>query len=226
LHINWKLLSGYLTILVVVGVSADTFRWRDLEGRVHFGDTPPPGVIAEKIDLHAQPSKLTPEQAQGEVQRLRAISNAQSDATAAEKKRKAEAASKLANETAAHAQRCASARWALTALESGRPVYRDSEGMYRIKRPPGQGDAYTGERQYLDEAKRIQEIAVQRKAVTEACGALPTPDEKRRTEDQMKTAENCEAAAADLNKLEQPDSHAAPEHTAALRGYLANYCRH
>jgi len=32
------------------------YRWKDANGRVHFGDQPPPGVKAERIELQKTPS--------------------------------------------------------------------------------------------------------------------------------------------------------------------------
>ena len=219
------ILGGCLGVILSFAVSAETYRWRDANGQIHFGDSPPQGVGAEAVRVHAPPTKLSRDQAQSEIQRLRATATAQSDAAAAEKKRQASAANENSAKQGVQAQRCASARWALAALESGRPVYRDGEGMYRIKRPPGQGDVYSGARQYLDEGSRARDIAVQRKIATDACGALPTPDVKRRAEDEIKLAETCEAAAADLAKLRHKDAHASNEQLSALEGYMATYCR-
>lgn len=43
--------------LCAAGASAgDLYRWVDAEGRVQFGDAPPPGVKAEKLGIRSRPT--------------------------------------------------------------------------------------------------------------------------------------------------------------------------
>ena len=222
---GWWLSALFIALCGIATAEAETYRWRDAAGHIQFSDTPPSGMQAEIVDVRPPPSKLTPNQAQGEIQRLRTIREGQAAAASAEKQRKASDAAAAETTLAARAQKCAGARWALASLESGRPVYRDGQGMFRIKRPPGQGDAYAGARQYLDDASRAQEITAQKRLAENFCGALPSKAEKRRTEDEIKMAETCEAAAADLARLQRPEAHATPAQIEILQRYLAQ-CRH
>ena len=221
----WGLSALFIALCGSAAAEAATYRWRDAAGHIQFSDTPPSGVRAEIVDVRPTPSKLTPNQAQGEIQRLRTIREGQAAAASAEKQRKTSDAATAEATLAARAQKCAGARWALAALESGRPVFRDSQGLFRIKRPPGQGDAYEGARQYLDDASRAQEITAQKRLAENFCGAVPTTTEKSRTEDEIKMAETCEAAAADLARLQRPEAHATPAQIDVLQRYLAQ-CRH
>lgn len=201
-----------------------TYRWRDAEGGVHFGDKPPAGVVAEPLKVRPQPSRLTPAEADAEVRRLRAAEASRAE-TAARQKATATAAERArAERQAARQQRCEEAKWALAALDSGRPVYRDEQNRYRIKRPPVQGDAYTGKREYLDEATRQREIAVEKRRIAENCGGQPTPAERARTEEEILHAEECEKAAADLQLMLQPQSGATDEDIAARRAFLNGSC--
>jgi hypothetical protein len=44
-------------VLCAAGASAgDLYRWVDAEGRVQFGDAPPPGVKAEKLGIKSRPT--------------------------------------------------------------------------------------------------------------------------------------------------------------------------
>ena len=221
---GWQLCVLFIALCGSAAAEAVTYRWRDAAGHMQFSDTPPSGVRAEIVDIRSPPSKLTPNQAQGEIQRLRTLREGQAAAASAETQRKTSDAATAEATLAARAQKCAGARWALAALDSGRPVYRDGQGMFRIKRPPGQGDAYAGARQYLDDASRAQEITAQKRLAENFCGALPTKTEKRRTEDEIKMAETCEAAAADLARLQRPEAHATPAQIEVLQRYLSQ-CR-
>ncbi len=214
-------LNRGLVLLVVVlvakaAVAVDTYRWRDREGLIHFGDRPPAGSDAEKITVRTQRSRLSADEAAQKIERLRAI----------------EARNKPADKItatpttldAAKRERCAHAQWALSALETARPVYRDEQGMYRIKRPRGHVDPYTGERAYLDDATRAREIVIQKKIIQENCGAQPTADEKARVEKEILAAEHCEAAAAELGDLMRAGRDQDTDRINTRREYLDTYC--
>jgi len=219
---GWRRAAGLVALLTAAGlVGAETYRWRDPDGHLHFGDTPPPGVAAERVEVKPAPTPLDPDEAARRVKQLR---QQEQEAKAADRARRAAAEATAADAAAARGQRCEEARWALSALDSGRPVYRDENGRYRVKRPPGQGDAYTGAREYLDDATRAQELASARVRVEQFCGGLPTEEERTRTDLEILHAEQCEKAAADLELHTRPDANATPEELDRLRGFLANEC--
>lgn len=214
--------------LILAGISvatADTYRWRDADGTTHFSDQPPPvGVPVEKITVSAQPSPLSAEEATQAVARLRAAEVDRQAAAAAAKDAAAAAAATAGAEGAAKRDRCARAQWALSALETARPVYRDGDGMYRLKRPPGQADAYTGPRDYLDDPSRAREIVAQQKLVQDNCGALPTAEQKAEIENEIRNAEHCEAAAADLDLLTRDGHSRDTDLINARREFLDKNC--
>lgn len=205
-------------------VQAETYRWRDAEGGTHFGDSPPPNVQAERLTVHPQPSDLTPEQAKQEVRRLRDVEAARRKADEAKKTQASARTKQNQIKRAAGRERCEQAKWALSALDSGRPVYRDEQGMYRIKRPPVQGDAYTGQRTYLDDNARNAEIDRQQKLIARHCETLPTAADMEQTAEEIRMAETCEKAAAELRDLSQPEARASAEALAASRAFMDANC--
>jgi hypothetical protein len=196
-----------LSALPAGGVEA--WRWRDAEGGVHFGDRPPPGAAAERLRLRADPASTGG--AQGPVARQAPAPPPPAPADAA-----ADGPQRL--------ERCDRARWALAALESGRPVYLDAYGAYRVKRPPGQPDPYTGPREYLDDAEREQAQARYRGERDEACAEFPERMDPRAADEDLRRAEACERAAADLARLERPEARASAEDLATRRRWLETQC--
>jgi len=158
------------------GVAGEVFHWQDPKGLPHFSDRPPAGVAASKIVLPAFPAPLLPPQR---------------PATPAPDASPLNPAP-VADRRAA----CNRARWALAALQTQRPVYRDGNGIYRVKRPPRQPDGYTGPRQYLSDAERSAEIARQQAARETACAAYPELQDPALAAQDLIRAEHCEAALA------------------------------
>ncbi len=214
--------------LAVVGsgaASADTWRWKDAEGQVHFGDRPPPGVQAERMNVQTGPSALTDEERAQRAQELRAREAARDAAAARDERRAARKEERVADEAAMNRGRCDRARWALAALESGRPVYRDANGAFRVKRPPNQQDVYTGPRQYLEEAERQGETAHYQQEMDRYCADFPELQDKSLADTELRHAEACEAAAAGLEQLMREESRAMPEEIEHRRRFLDEECR-
>jgi len=206
------------------GASAETWRWRDAEGNQHFGDQPPAGVEAERLNIKRRPSELSPQDRTQRLERLRADEasrNAKREATQARAGRDAD---ELADKRAGNRQRCDRARWALAALETARPVYRDENGAYRVKRSPNEPDIYPGAREYLDDAERQGEIARYRRDMEGSCADTPALADKRLAEEELRHAESCEFAEASLRQLEQPEARATPEEIAGRRRFLEAEC--
>lgn len=49
-----------LSLGLAVPALADVYRWTDEDGRVHYGDQPPPGIDGEQVDLDVQPAGAGP----------------------------------------------------------------------------------------------------------------------------------------------------------------------
>jgi|LNFM01.1.fsa_nt_gb hypothetical protein len=210
-------------LLLAGQAMAETWRWRDAEGNVHFGDRPPADVQAERMQIKSTPS---PADGDGErrLEQLRsdeAARKASRDEAATRARRQADAD---AGELAQRRSRCDRARWALAALETRRPVYRDANGAYRVKRSPNEPDIYTGPRQYLEAAERQAEIERYQRDMGEYCSEFPELQDKQLAEEDLRHAEACEFAQAQLEQLEQPESRATPEEIAARRQFLEQEC--
>ncbi len=205
------LLAAALVLPACPAGAAEAWRWRDADGSVHFGDRPPPGIAAERLQLRASPADAGSLQRPAPAQ----VPAAASVATAAD----------AAPGGPEQLERCDRARWALAALESGRPVYRDANGAYRVKRPPNQPDPYAGPREYLDDAEREQALALNRDARDGFCAAFPDLMDPRVAAEDLRRAEACELAAADLARLERPQARASAEDLAARRRWLDTQCR-
>jgi hypothetical protein len=205
--------------LLVVSTSlalAETWRWTDAEGQVHFGDRPPPDVQAEQIKLQRKAAPL------GDDARLQRRPAPQNDeAQAAQEARDADDG----NAQALNRSRCDRARWALAALDSGRPVYRDASGAYRVKRPPTQPDTYEGPREYLEDAEREAEIAQHRADMDRYCAEFPELQDLSLADEDLRHAEACEFAATELSQLLQDEARATPEEIARRQRFLDEECR-
>ena len=138
---------------------AQQFKWVDSDGKVRYGDVPPPGVKATPLKgvpaapappaasagkaKDAKKGPLTPAEQEQEYRKRQA--EAQKAAAGAEKEQ---------GEKAAKQQNCEAARESLRAIESGQ----------RIARTDAKGERY-----YLDEAQLAQEASKMRQAAQQAC---------------------------------------------------------
>jgi len=141
-----------LSFFFAAAASAQQFKWVDKDGKVRYGDVPPPGVTA--TPLRPPPSGTAPAPAakkDGEkpLSPEAAFRKRQEEA---EKERDKQA--KAGQDAQEKRENCARAQDALRALESGQRVARtDSKG----------------ERYFLDDAQAAQETARARQGVQEWC---------------------------------------------------------
>ena len=144
----------------MAAASAQNYKWVDKDGKLRYGDTPPPGVKSTQLKpppgpvaspaaagaaaaKDAKKGPLTP------VEQEQAFRKRQLDAKAAEEKaQKSQAAS------AEKAQNCTNARESLAALESGQRIARTDD---------------KGERYFVDDDQREKDIARGREMVKKAC---------------------------------------------------------
>ena len=153
-----------LAVVAAGTAHAQAYKWVDKNGRVGYGDTPPPGAKATplrrvapapsppptatpgkdaKEGQHVKKGPLTP--AEKELDFRRRMKEAQEAAAKADRERKA-AEEKKTN--------CENSRQSLRTLESGQRVMRvDSKG----------------ERYYISDAQRAQDVARARDAVRQWC---------------------------------------------------------
>lgn len=142
-----------LSIGFAAAASAQQYKWTDPDGRVRYGDVPPPGVSATPM-RPTSPGAPAPAPAAKEGEKPlspeAAFRKRQEDAA-----REREKQAKADQEAREKRENCARAQDALRSLESGQRIARtDSKG----------------ERYFLDDAQIAQETARARQSVREWCG--------------------------------------------------------
>lgn len=146
-----RLFAFALAMGLCFTAAGQQYKWTDQDGRVQYGDSPPPGVKATPMRAPAGPAG--------------AASPAAKSPTAAEKdadlrKRQLEAdkardkQASAAQDAETKKQNCARAQEAVRTIEMGRVRRLDSKGEFV----------------YLDDNQLIQEMARAKKSVAEWCG--------------------------------------------------------
>jgi len=136
-------------LLAATAVHAQVFEWKDESGKTHYSDMPPPGNVRElrKIES-APPASGNPTQKTAADRELEFRKRQKESQTSSEKASKEQASASERNEN------CDNARRQLQLLESGeRIALRDDKG----------------ERYYMEDAQREQEIAKTRQTVQSFC---------------------------------------------------------
>ena len=165
-----------LLALAVAGAHAQSlWKWRDASGQLHISDTaPPPGTPAKNIvsspagGVVAPPSSLSPAAAPASA--ATGDPAAAAEASALDKKKKvadqakadqakADKAELDAKNAAVRKDNCARAQAGLAGLQSG-------ERMVRINAQ--------GEREFLDDSARAQEIKHAQDVAASSCSPAPT----------------------------------------------------
>jgi hypothetical protein len=151
------LLLAVLGLLVGSTANAQMYKWVDADGKVRYGDTPPPGGKASTVKPPAagpaapaasskeggRKGPLTPEE-QAQAFRMRQ----------AEAKTAAEKAEREQQEKAAKDAACEQSRGYLRTLQSGQRIARTNS---------------SGERYFLDDSQVAQELAKEQQTVQAAC---------------------------------------------------------
>ena len=117
--------------------AAATYKWLDENGRVVYGDTPPPGVKAERIDLAVPPPN--PNAVRDLANKDAELKKRAQDRTEADT-----SAAKAAADDRAVAERCVQARGRMATLRNESRLYRYNE---------------KGEQVTMDAAERERAIA-------------------------------------------------------------------
>ena len=213
-------LIAAITILAIVlsaALFADMYKWVDEEGQTHYGDKPPASTKSETL---RPPPPVSREEAAKQRERLE---KAEREMETRMDERRSKAAVKKAEklERASIKEQCLALRRELDVLDSGHPVYRDEKGSFRVQ---WLNDPYRGERRYLDEDERSEEIERVHGEITADCGDPDDPKARRLARAQQIRAERCEAARADLEQLIQPEAKATRGTLDAQRHLVAEYC--
>lgn len=138
---------------IAAGVAAQQFRWVDKDGRVQYGDTPPPGVKATRLKPPSGGSAPAPATSAKKDEKPlspeAAFQKRQKDAKDA-----ADKAGKERADAEARRSNCDSAQANLRQLQSGQRIATMNSA---------------GERVFLDDAARAQQVERAQQAVTENC---------------------------------------------------------
>jgi len=137
-------------MLIAAGASAQQYKWVDKDGKVRYGDVPPPGVKATPMKPPASgPSPAAPAPSAG------AQPDAEKRKRQADAAKEKEKAEKAEQEAQVRKENCELARDALRTLESGQ----------RISRTDAKGERY-----FLDDDQRAAETTKARQRVGQWCG--------------------------------------------------------
>lgn len=135
------------------GASAQQFRWIDKEGRVQYGDTPPPGVKATRLKPPPAgtpaPSAAAKKDAEKPLSPEAAFRKRQQEQAEAEKK-----SAQASGDAATRRENCESAQAQVRQIQSGQ----------RISTVNAQG-----ERVFLEDAQIARELARAQQAVAVHC---------------------------------------------------------
>lgn len=149
-------------LLAAAGASGQQYKWVDRNGRVQYGDTPPPGVSAQPLRGFARPAAPAPAEAPaaGDAAAKKGPPTmAERDAEFRKRREEAEKEqqkqARAEQEAKTRKDNCERAQASARYLESGQRVTRT--------------DA-KGERYYLDDAAIANEAARARQMVKEWCG--------------------------------------------------------
>ena len=142
-----KALALAIGLLFATAAAAQQYKWVDKDGKVRYGDIPPPGVKA--TPLKPPPSGGAPAAAAAPKKGTDAAKTSPEDA-----KKEAEKQAQAEKDAQAKKENCGHAQEALRNLESGQRIARtDSKG----------------ERFYLEEQQLAAETAKARQTVQEWC---------------------------------------------------------
>lgn len=136
---------------LATAVSAQVYMWRDASGKVHYSDTPPPGVDAKRMRAGSQTDSAPATGAAGRSVAEQEVEFRKRQAEAEKARTKAEQERTAAED---NKRNCEDARNQLNALESGQRMSRVDS---------------SGERIFLDDEMRAQEIEKTRKSVQSWC---------------------------------------------------------
>jgi hypothetical protein len=138
-----------LLLLTTVGLSiaqAQTYQWKDSNGRTIISDAPPPGNVRQSKTVSGGPVS---EQGKSVAEREMEFKKRQQEA-----KEKADKDSKSNAAKADQQENCQRARQQLAALESGQRIANTDAN---------------GERRFMEDDERQKEIQRTRKIISEKC---------------------------------------------------------
>jgi hypothetical protein len=146
-----------LGVLFAAAAAAQQYKWVDQNGKVQYGDVPPPGVKAQRLKPPPGGAAPAPSAAakKGEKTEKALSPEAAYRKRQEDAQKENEKAAQAEQEAAGKRENCVRAQESLRTLESGQ----------RIARTDAKGERY-----YLEDAQIAQEISRARQIVRESCG--------------------------------------------------------
>ena len=196
---------GLIVLLVGLAIpiaAADTYKWVDKQGQVHYTDTPPAGVPYEVIAAPRTPAAPVP---------ARAPSTTTPPATAAEPAEPASTAPVV--DAAAQDRACVDALYQVNLLNQRRPVFKQ---------------AADGSRRYLEDAARPAELARLQRARDQTCSDDPAThrsQEQRADQLMIAMSPRCAEARDKLANYEDPATHTPNSQIERQRAFVEQRCR-
>ena len=145
-----------MSTVAAVSVQAQTYQWKDKNGRTVISDTPPPGSAkSSQLGNRETASPLTTEATKaGEATKTTAEKDMEFKKRQQEAKEKSDKDAKEQALAAERRENCERARRSLTALESNQPMAQFDEN---------------GQRKLMDNSQRDQEMERARKFMADSC---------------------------------------------------------
>ena len=161
IDLSWLLLALLSAAWLAAPAAAETYKWTDADGKVHYSDQPPPVKAKDETTVKSR-KQSTPASAPATTDKGASPGKARTyqEQEADFKKRQVEAAErdaaekKKADEAAEHKQNCEQAKAQLRTLQTGGRVTQTNA---------------KGEREYMGDAQVNQEIERSKKAVESWC---------------------------------------------------------
>ena len=197
--------AGLITLLVGLAIpvaDADTYKWVDKQGQVHYTDSPPAGVPYDVIAAPRAPAAPVP---------ARAPSTSTPIRTEAEPAEPVPTAPVV--DAAAQDRACVDALYQVTLLNQRRPVFKQ---------------AADGSRRYIEDAERPAELARLQRVRDQACSDDPAtrrPQEQRADQLMIALSRRCAEARDKLANYEDPETHTPADQIARQRAFVEQYCR-
>ena len=146
-------------LLAASSASAQMYKWVDKDGKVHYGNTPPPGSKTTSVKApQSGAAAPAPASSAGDAKKKGPLTSAEQEQEYRKRQQEADKDGKKAEqEQQAKAQRnegCERTREYLNTLQSGQRIARTNP---------------SGERYYMDENQVAQEIAKAQQSVQQAC---------------------------------------------------------
>jgi hypothetical protein len=149
-------------LIIPLAAQAEICRWVDSNGTVHYANECPEDVEGSEVKLDPGPSAEQVREAQENFPQSQLSEQVREDALT-------ELAPEPADANPPDAEICIDAELAVDALERPVPVYFDEAGNLHHGRSK-HSETYQGERHYLDDAERQEELARARRLISQHCG--------------------------------------------------------